>query len=308
MEIAPRQARASLLLARVLSGEVVDIRVVEQGIEDTFEAAKTQPWILTQSDAYQLRDWLRLLPFATPVRGLAAVVRKVPDAQRSPQLFEEMIRGLGYSPFGEAEDMLFEMAADDPRLYRNYQWRETVLRRATASSARRLVDLTVAGALSSNSADSFRWGSDLGQLVSEFPEVSAYVHGLLNSSAPIEHLAVLASALSHNPGADGVLALVDFEIRTGRSVWSWRSIEKVVTEHVPSESWKGAYNVVPVAAIELRKKLLAIAKAIGDPATRCLNAIDRIRDEYGAPEDEPRHPDLASGKHWPMLTPDTDAE
>jgi hypothetical protein len=36
--------------------------------------------------------------------------------------------------------------------------------------------------------------------------------------------------------------------------------------------------------------------------------IDRVRDENGALEDEPRHPDLASGKPWPILVPDLDAE
>jgi hypothetical protein len=39
-----------------------------------------------------------------------------------------------------------------------------------------------------------------------------------------------------------------------------------------------------------------------------LREIDRIRDENGAPENEPRHPDLASGKPWPILVPDPDAE
>lgn len=45
-----------------------------------------------------------------------------------------------------------------------------------------------------------------------------------------------------------------------------------------------------------------------DPATRCLNLMDKLRDEYGAPESEPRHPDLASGKQWPILKPDPYAE
>ena len=44
-----------------------------------------------------------------------------------------------------------------------------------------------------------------------------------------------------------------------------------------------------------------------EAAARCLNEIDRVRDEYGAPEAEPRHPDLASGKPWPIMTPDPDA-
>jgi hypothetical protein len=307
--LAPRQARANLLLALILAGEVVDIKLVEQGISETFEAAKTQAWILTQSDCYQLRDWLRLLPFCTPVMGLPAIVRKLPEAQRNPQLLEEMIRGLGYSPFAEAEDVLFKLAEDDPRFCHNYQWRTTVLRLGTASTARRLVDLTVAGALDGGAlGDNFRWGSELGELISNFPEERAHVDELLKSSATAERLAVLAGALAHNPGPEGLLGLVEFEIRTGRSVWSWRSVERVITEHVPSESWKGAYNVVPIPATELRKALLATAKAASDPAARCLNVIDRVRDEYGGAEAEPRHPDITSGKQWPMLTPDPGAE
>lgn len=43
-----------------------------------------------------------------------------------------------------------------------------------------------------------------------------------------------------------------------------------------------------------------------DSAARVLREIDRVRDESGAPEDEPRHPDLASGKPWPILVPDPD--
>ncbi|MGO8843185.1 MAG: hypothetical protein ACLQF1_19315 [Methyloceanibacter sp.] len=50
------------------------------GIAETFEAAKKETSILTQSDAYQLREWLRLLPIATPVSELPAVVRAIPDA------------------------------------------------------------------------------------------------------------------------------------------------------------------------------------------------------------------------------------
>jgi len=281
--------------------------LVEQGIAETFEAAKTQAWILTQSDAYQLRDWLRLLPFCTPVAEVPAIVRSLPDAQRNPHRLEEMVRGIEHSPFAEAEDVLFKLAQDDPRFYLNHQWRATALRLGTASVARRLVDLTAAGALNGKSVDDFRWGSELGDLISEFPEVRAHVYELLKSSAPVERLAVLASALAHNLGAEGLLVLIKFEIRTGRSVSSWRSIARVVTEHVPSENWKGAYNVLPIPAIELRKKLLAITKTASDPAARCLTAVDKIRDEYCAPEAEPRHPDLASGKLWPILAPDPDA-
>ncbi|MGN7881773.1 hypothetical protein [Ensifer sp. 22460] len=35
-----------------------------------------------------------------------------------------------------------------------------------------------------------------------------------------------------------------------------------------------------------------------DSAARVLREIDRVRDESGTPENEPLHPDLASGKPW----------
>ncbi|MBB4189590.1 hypothetical protein GGE07_006286 [Sinorhizobium terangae] len=45
-----------------------------------------------------------------------------------------------------------------------------------------------------------------------------------------------------------------------------------------------------------------------DSAARVFREIDRVRDESGAPEDEPRHSDLASGKPWPIFVPDPDVE
>ncbi|WP_229202691.1 NACHT domain-containing protein [Rhizobium rhizogenes] len=310
VSLAPRQARAALLLSLVLSGEDIDIKLVADGIAETFEAAKKETWILTQSDAYQLRDWLRLLPFATPVTDLPSIVRGMPDAQRHPRMLEEMIGGLSSSSSDDAERVAFTLAEEDLRLYQSHQWRATALRFGTISATRRLVDLTVSGAFDGKSYDGWHWQRELGGLISEFPKVRAYVYDLLKDGPTSEQLASLASALAEDPDADGVLMLIDFEIRTGRSFMGWQAVQNAVTEHIPAENWKGAYNIVPVPAVELRRKLLAMTGSGGkdDPAASCLNLIDKLRDEYGAPESEPRHPDLASGRSWPILTPDPDAE
>jgi hypothetical protein len=310
ISLAPRQARAALLLSLILSGEDIDIKLVADGIAETFEAAKKESWILTQSDAYQLRDWLRLLPFATPVTDLPAIVRGMPDTQRHPRVLEEMVGGLGSSSSDDAEGVFFMLAEEDPRLYQNHQWRATALRFGTVSAARRLVDLTVSGALEGKSYDGWHWQRELGGLISEFSEVRTYVYDLLKAGPTTKQLALLTSAVAEDPGTDGILMLIDFEMKTGRSFMTWQSIQSVATEHVPAENWEGAYNVVPVPAVELRRKLLAMTGTGGrdDPAARCLKLIDKLRDEYGAPESEPRHPDLASGKQWPILTHDPYAE
>lgn len=307
---APRQARAALLLSLVLSGKDIDIKLVADGIAETFDAAKTETWILTESDAYQLRDWLRLIPFATPITDLPAIVRSLPDAQRNPRMLEEMIDGLSNSSSDDAEGVIFTLAEEDPRLYQNYHWSTVVLRFGTVSAARRLIDLTVSGALDGKSYDGWHWQRELGSLISEFPAVRAYVYNLLKGGPTTKQLALLASAIAEDPGTDGVLMLTEFEIKTGRSFAVRQAVERVVTQHVPTDNWEGAYNIVPVPAVELRRKLLAMTSGGGndDPAARCLNLIDRLRDDYGAPEAEPRHPDHASGRPWPILKPDPDAQ
>ncbi len=68
--------------------------------------------------------------------------------------------------------------------------------------------------------------------------------------------------------------------------------------------WPEAYNVHPVAVVELRKKLFALTVSDGHEANlarACLTQIDVSRDENGRPETEPRRPDIATGRSWPIL-------
>ena len=73
----------------------------------------------------------------------------------------------------------------------------------------------------------------------------------------------------------------------------------------PVEGWiAGAYEEFGVSLAELRRELFAIASANNAQsalAERCLVAIDKLRDAYGRIDDEPRHPDIASGQPWPLV-------
>ena len=58
-----------------------------------------------------------------------------------------------------------------------------------------------------------------------------------------------------------------------------------------------------VAVPELRKQLFAMISSRGEEASlaeSCLTAIDKLRDEHGRVEIEPRHPDIESGWPWPL--------
>jgi hypothetical protein len=38
-------------------------------------------------------------------------------------------------------------------------------------------------------------------------------------------------------------------------------------------------------------------------AAACLLEIDKLRDEYGSVDSEPRHPDIETGRSWPVELP-----
>ena len=147
ISLASRRSRAALLQNLILSGESIDIEMVKNGLAEMFEAAKAQSWIV--SDGYELREWLRLLPFANPPAEAFDVVRALPDDQRRVDRLEDMIPpGFRTAPGDEAENVLFQLAEADPNLYANRTWRDAAIRRGTLSAARRFVNLAANGALS----------------------------------------------------------------------------------------------------------------------------------------------------------------
>lgn len=308
LSLAPRRPRAALLQNLILSGVIIDIEIVKQGLAEMFEAAKKQSWIL--SEGYELKEWLRLLPYTNRPGEAFDIVRALPGDQRSRERLEEMITAFGAAPGGDAENVLFQLAEADERLYASHEWREAAMRRGTLSAARRFVDLAAKGVFNDKmKTDQSHMSRQIGGLMGEHPELRAHVYSLLKDGPTSPDLALLAQSVAEEPDAEGLLLLVRIEIEHKRSFLSWRSIQSVFTKQVSSEDWKGAYNVLPVPGVELRRMLLSMTTDGGptDAAARCLNLIDKIWDQYGWPESEPRHPDLASGKAWPIMTRDPDA-
>lgn len=306
--LAPRRSRAALLQNLILAGENIDVGTVRSGIAEVFEAAKAQSWILTEG--YELKDWLRLLPFVTSPAEALTVVRDLPDDQRTVEKLQEFIAGLAIAPGEGAENVLFQLAETDPRLYADHGWQIAAIRRGTLSAAQRFVNLAASDMFTGRSADNFQMASQLGGLIVQHPEVRAHVYQLLRvgDGADVSGLVLLARAVAESPDVDGLLLLIKLEVERKGSYISWRTMENVVTEHVPSEDWTGSYEVIAVPAGELRRELLAMTTDGGpsDVGARYLNQIDKIRDDYGIPDSEPRHPDLISGKPWPMMTPEPD--
>ncbi len=298
LSIAPQAARAALVLNLILSGEMTPFSVVQAGIDEVFEDAKKHSWILDKG--WQLKEWILLLPFTDHPAQLADTIVALPLRQREPHFLEEMIRATESVQTTEVEEALFKLAECDAAFYDNHVWRDVVRRRDTPTSARRYLDLFMEGKI--DARESWHTSREVAGLLNTHSELRDYAYSLLKAGAS-PNAGLLAAALAEGGDPNDLLLLVELESRLKQPLISWHTVQGAVTEHVPSEHWRGAFEVLPVAATELRRKLLAMTTDGGpdDSAARALREIDRIRDENGAPEGEPRHPDLDSGKPWPIL-------
>ena len=103
-------------------------------------------------------------------------------------------------------------------------------------------------------------------------------------------LALIAGYAACGQGFDGLLE---------------NAIREVALSKQPAAGWIGAYELHPVPLPELRKTLFSMTQnelpATAALAKACLATIDELRDEYGASEFEPRHPDVGSGEPWPPV-------
>jgi hypothetical protein len=305
LALAPRRARCTLLLNLCLSGEVLSLDEVARGIADTQEAAIAQPWILTQSDGYELRQWLQLLPFTERPRDGLDLLRALPESFESHRMLEDVVFACGSVPGEEGALCLLRLAELFPALYGDHGWHNAIFRLAADSRAvaHRLIDLAAHDAFNEKRVDRWFIARELGPLLETHPDVRAHAYGLLSNGPTTEGLALLAEAVAEAPDVPGLLLLVRAEGLTHRRYADDRVVEHVATERVPSQQWSEAFEILPTPVVELRRELLAMCENGGpsDMAARCLCAIDAIRDSHGMPDVEPRHPHLASGIRWPLL-------
>ena len=90
----------------------------------------------------------------------------------------------------------------------------------------------------------------------------------LKNGAKSHGLRLLAEAVAEDPDVDGLLLLTRLETEQKQCFTGMHTIERVVLVHVPSETWKNAYHVAPIPAVELRKKLLAMTTRAGPMTLR----------------------------------------
>jgi hypothetical protein len=302
----PISAKRELLAAAALSGQLVSERLLEQGVNDWLDKCQAEGWRLRER-VWEIESWLELFPASDDPRAITLALDKVmavlPEYNRR---LDRIPRALGHARAVENEDALFECFEKYPYIVTLDEWFRAFFARQSTSCTLRLLDWLAQATLSSSRQPVDFWLSRaLGeQLSTDEVLLMELLRRYPSSSDGFNRLMSEALAEASDPRI--LTKIFEYYSQIGRPFDGVlrSAIDHVAVTQRPSDSWQGAYETVPVAIPELRKWLFA--KLPGAPyeaqlAESCLNYIDYLRDDRGAADFEPRHPDIDSGRPWPLV-------
>jgi hypothetical protein len=303
----PYAAKQRLLIAAAMAGEIIPADTLVAGIDELLEAGKVESWRLAQ-DRGELMSWVELFAFSDRPKAVLDVLDRLPPQYSYPGSLDRLLSALGKSPHDGALGVLRALGHRDPRIAARHSWLDAMIKLGTEGSGQALVAMICDGEIASaRGVDSFHLSRQLPRLGDAFPAIKDEMLQRYERMKACPAKSILESALVELAEPSIILSLI-----RGYAV-DWRpydgglsqALRRTALGQRPVEGWiAGAYEEFSVSLAELRRELFAIALANNAQsalAERCLVAIDKLRDAYGRIDDEPRHPDIASGQPWPLV-------
>ena len=303
----PLRNKRELLASLVLDGEVISAEFPLQAARDWLADAREKTWMYREG-LWEVESWLQLLPFSDRPAATIEAVELVANALPYPQPLERVVSALGDAPGEEAERVLGELMDRRPQLASGHDWVRAIIKRGTRSAAIMLMDFASNGRPGGGAdpGEPYWLARELLALIQRYADLRAEVLRRYETDADGRGRAVFEHILAELGDADAVLALVRAYAANGRGFDGLlqNAIHEAALSKEPAADWAGAFELHPVPLTELRKTLFAMlpddSPRTAALAEACLKAIDELRDEYGASEFERRHPDVESGRPWPL--------
>lgn len=300
----PLRAKRELLAVLMLAGEIISADMILDGLKILIEEGKANPWLLDERSG-ELEGWLELLPFSDRPEATLDALDLLEPSLRQPWRLRRLLSALGYAPSPAAENVLNQLPQKDLRFLGMNEWFAALDKRGTESAARILFELICEGAFEKKGGiNNWTLSRKLAEAIKANADFRNEVYQRYERLPTGPGLAILEHAIAEAADADGVLLLVRSYSVQGKPASYLRSaIEHVAEGKRPSADWVGATEFFSVPVPELRKRLLAMINddtPEANLAAECLAIIDEIRDKNGPVESEPRHPDIASGRPWPL--------
>lgn len=304
----PYSTKLGLFIALANAGEVIEAKLVVDGINALLEDAKTKPWLLQENQG-TIDRWLLLLPFADRPEATLEVLALLDPQMRLPWRLRPVLSALGFAPSDTAEQVLLELARQDARFLEDHDWFAALEKRGTLSSLRILLDLVCQDAAKGEhgAPDTWTFGRRLAGGIKSHPEFRTDLYARLAADMSPHARAIVEYAVAEAPDETGVMLLIGTHASDGRAFDGLLGsvIEHLIVEERPSSDWVGAYEQISTPVPSLRRRLFEMSRASASHeaklAAACLVHIDELRDRHGIASGEPRHPDIESGLPWPLL-------
>lgn len=304
----PTIAKQDLLTVLVLAGETIPGGVVLQGIDELLEEAATKPWMLTEQNGWRLKAWLKLLPFTEMPGSVLGVLERLENHYLQPWNLRELLSALGHAPSIEAEEVLNELAKKDGRFLSEYDWLAALAKRNTLTAARILLELICDASFVGTSGNrGIRdYGIRIAAFMNSYEQLRHEVYDRYSRVAESPAKSILEYGIAESADTDGVLLLVRVGAAQDKRVGDtplYTALRHVLIGQTPIES-SGMHQLHSLPVPELRKGLFDMVVNGSAPECRLANEsltiIDEIHDDYGWVASEVRHPDIKSGKPWPL--------
>ncbi|RMT36988.1 hypothetical protein ALP49_200095 [Pseudomonas syringae pv. solidagae] len=305
----PMLSKHRLLAMWARTGDTVPADVIANGAFEFLERAKSETWRLDHGGS-ELVDWLELFPFSDSPSRLHEVIEAVPERIRTPHNMMRLLQAAHNGPPETGLQLLQQLAASDQAYFRERGWVDAVLKIGTEEATHAVLDHIYTERLPLNNPYLVsRWLSDLAQ---KYSSVRLSLLTRYKQDNPLRLQRLLGQILCEIP--DQEIFWASFEQAVEANGEGQYGLEQMLhgltMGNRPSAQIEGAFEVFGTPAADLRKVLFGKLAMDGKQAvlaSKCLSWIDDIRDRYGNVVDEPRHPDIKSGRPWPTQAPTSPA-
>jgi hypothetical protein len=303
----PLKAKRELLAAIALDGQVLDVNVVMQGVDEWLEEAAKDAWQKRQN-TWEIEPWLELLPFTTCPEAVIEGLTKAKAfyGRDWAKRWERVLAAVAGVPGAKGEALLAALARAHKDVAGDFEWMKAVSGRDSDSAVLLYVDLYIEGVFGRgpHAADGWHVGRELAAHVREFPHLKPELKKRYDAVSIGPARAMLEHLFGEIGGDDDLIAMVkkyaaSCQPYDGRMAGAVRA---VALREVPAFDGSNSFYIQPASVAQVRKSLFALLG--GSPqeaalARSCLTAIDILRDEHGIAANDTRHPDVMSEIPWP---------
>jgi hypothetical protein len=306
----PLNSKRELFAAVVMDGQLPDAEVIMQAVEEWLaEASKNEQtaWHKKQN-TWEIEPWLELLPFSTRPEDVIDGLAKVKAFYGSgwAQHWERVLAAVGAVPGPEGEGLLANLARNHRDIADDLRWMNAILRRDSAPSVLLYVDLLTEGVLGQgpHPVGAWRSGRELATYVRKFPELRAELKKRYAAASTGRARDLLEGLFGEIGDGEDLIAMIEKFAASGEPYDGRMDavVRVVAVRNEPVAEGSSSYYVLPVPVARLRKTLFGLRNGNANEAalaTRCLIAIDLLRDEEGIAANDNRHPDVLSERPWP---------